>query len=226
MKARAVGIVAVASTVWLSPLSGAEQTRGDHGSSGSGRTEAPAHPGGDGSGGGGTPTPQGPFRSSLGLAPARPSPSRRPFFGGGRGLALPLFDPLWWSELQPAADGPVVPNDTPATSGAPATPSILPSGPSSIQPSALSFRPPALAVISASGTLRLNVHPISAQLYVDGFYVGTVEEFSGPRPGLALPPGWHRLEFRAPGYLTPAINVTIDQDRTTTYEGELQPIER
>jgi hypothetical protein len=141
-------------------------------------------------------------------------------------LALPLFDPLWWSELPPGADAPQNPNDTPGQSKGDSTgPSILPSGPSSIQP-LTPFRPPPLAILSASGILRLNVQPSSAQVYVDGFYVGTVEEFSGSRPGLSLPPGWHRLEFRAPGYLTPAINVTIDTDRTTTYQGELQPIRR
>jgi hypothetical protein len=71
----------------------------------------------------------------------------------------------------------------------------------------------------------LNVEPASAQVYVDGFYVGSVADFSDPRPGLSLPLGWHRLEFRAPGFLTPAINVTIGLDRTTTYEGKLQPID-
>ena len=79
--------------------------------------------------------------------------------------------------------------------------------------------------MSTSGILRLNVQPTSAQLYVDGFYVGKAGEFGGSSSGLALPPGWHRLEFRAPGFLTPTVNVTIDVDRITTYEGVLQPIQ-
>ena len=65
---------------------------------------------------------------------------------------------------------------------------------------------------------------MTAQVYVDGFYVGTVEDISRRPTGLDLAAGWHRLEFRAPGYVTPAVNVTIEADRTLNYRRELQPI--
>ena len=62
-----------------------------------------------------------------------------------------------------------------------------------------------------------------AQVYVDGFYVGLVRDFHRSGAGLNLAAGWHRLEFRAPGYETPAVNVTIEPNRTATYQGELKP---
>jgi hypothetical protein len=79
---------------------------------------------------------------------------------------------------------------------------------------------------TARGKLRLEVGPDTAQVYVDGFYVGTVDDVSRLATGLDLGVGWHRLEFRAPGYITPAINVTIEADRTLNYRGELKPIAR
>jgi hypothetical protein len=71
--------------------------------------------------------------------------------------------------------------------------------------------------------LRLEVRPATAQVYVDGFYVGTVEN-AGSAAGLSLAAGWHRLEFRAPGYATSAVNVTIEANRTISHSGELTPM--
>jgi len=95
---------------------------------------------------------------------------------------------------------------------------------SSIQPMLTLPRP--RAPQTARGSLQLEVTPNIAQVYVDGFYVGTVEGISHVAEGLSLGAGWHRLEFRAPGYVTPAVNVTIEADRTFTYRGELKPLGR
>jgi PEGA domain len=85
---------------------------------------------------------------------------------------------------------------------------------------------PVSAPRGAHGTLLLNVEPSSAEVYVDGFYVSTVADFSQSPSGRDLSVGWHRLEFRARGYETPAINVTIEPNRTFTYRGELKAIGR
>ena len=61
------------------------------------------------------------------------------------------------------------------------------------------------------GNLWLAVEPNSAQVYVDGFCVDGVEESHRTPTGLSLAPGWHGLEFRAPGYVTPAVNVTVNR---------------
>jgi hypothetical protein len=112
-----------------------------------------------------------------------------------------------------------------------ATPlAVAPSGPpaesSSIQPP---FEPTAMAGASQGslrGNLWLDVEPSSAQVYVDGFYVGNVADCHRSPAGLDLATGWHRLEFRAPGFETPAINVTVETNRTTRYQGELKPTRR
>jgi hypothetical protein len=71
-------------------------------------------------------------------------------------------------------------------------------------------------------TLKLDVEPRSAQVYVDGFFAGSVDAVNA-RGGLRATPGWHRLEFRAPGFQTPAVNVTFDASRPDTYHFALRP---
>jgi hypothetical protein len=93
-----------------------------------------------------------------------------------------------------------------------------------IQPIPL-LQPPQPAA-TGRANLRFEVAPDTAQVYVDGFYVGTVNEISRREQGLDVTAGWHRLEFRAPGYLTPAANVTVEADRTLNYRMQLQPIAR
>lgn len=74
--------------------------------------------------------------------------------------------------------------------------------------------------IPPTGTLRLDVQPHGiVQLYVDGYYVGTVDDVNGE---LALEPGAHRIEMRAPGYETAIVDVKIERDRAITYRGALE----
>jgi hypothetical protein len=96
--------------------------------------------------------------------------------------------------------------------------------PSSIQPLQLSA-PPQPSQPSPRGNLWLAVGPNTAQVYVDGFYAGTVDDSHRSPAGLNLAAGWHRLEFRAPGYETPAVNVTVVANRTISYQGQLKPTE-
>jgi PEGA domain-containing protein len=98
------------------------------------------------------------------------------------------------------------------------------SEPSSIQPQQPLELPQPSRPSAARGNLRLEIEPNTAQVYVDGFYVGTVDALNRSGTGLTLTAGWHRLEFRAPGYETPAINVTIEANRPTSYRGELKPL--
>jgi hypothetical protein len=60
-------------------------------------------------------------------------------------------------------------------------------------------------------------------VYVDGFFVGSVDALNGAG-GLTVTAGWHRMEFRAPGYQTPAVNVTIEPNRTVALRLALRPI--
>jgi hypothetical protein len=123
-------------------------------------------------------------------------------------VALPVDS----TELQPPPTDRAVPPPQPAA------------GPSSIQPPLPPTAPPGAPRGSLHGNLWLAVEPNSAQVYVDGFYVGTVAESQRTPTGLSLAPGWHRLEFRATGYATPAVNVTVEPSRTARYEGELKKL--
>jgi PEGA domain len=77
---------------------------------------------------------------------------------------------------------------------------------------------------SDEGLLRLKIKPRDAEVYVDGFFAGIVDEFDGVFQRLHLESGAHRIEVRAPGYETLTFDVRIVPDRKTTYQGEMQRI--
>lgn len=75
------------------------------------------------------------------------------------------------------------------------------------------------------GSLHLKMTPRGAEVYVDGYYAGVVDDFDGIFQRLHLDAGPHRIEVRAPGYEPLMLDVRIDPDRTTTYRGNLKPIQ-
>jgi hypothetical protein len=79
-----------------------------------------------------------------------------------------------------------------------------------------------IAPTIATGGLRLDASPGSAQVYVDGFYVGSVEDFGMSGRALDLDEGAHRVELRAAGYATLSFDVRITADQTTRYRGDLE----
>jgi hypothetical protein len=86
------------------------------------------------------------------------------------------------------------------------------------------YGPPAEDTSEAgSGNMRLDVQPSTAQVFVDGYFVGTVEDFYHSLAGLRLEAGAHRIEFRAPGYETLVVDVLIAPGRTITYRATLAP---
>jgi hypothetical protein len=76
------------------------------------------------------------------------------------------------------------------------------------------------------GALKLKVEPKDAEVYVDGYYTGSVDEFNGVFQRLELEVGPHHVEIRAPGYRTVAFDVRIELNDTVTYRGELQPLSK
>jgi hypothetical protein len=72
------------------------------------------------------------------------------------------------------------------------------------------------------GGLKLKVEPTSAEVYVDGYYMGTVDDFDGTFQKLELETGPHHVEIRAPGYQTITFDVRIEFNETVTYRGQLQ----
>jgi hypothetical protein len=75
---------------------------------------------------------------------------------------------------------------------------------------------------SAKGALRLDSSPGSAQVFVDGLYVGLVDDFGLSGRALDLVEGAHRVELRAAGYAAVTVDVRIAANQTTRYRGDLQ----
>jgi hypothetical protein len=81
---------------------------------------------------------------------------------------------------------------------------------------------PSYSTVSGyDGALRLKVKPVEATVYVDGYYVGVVDDFDGIFQRLRLDAGPHHIEIRAPRYETLTFDVRIEPDQTTTYRGQM-----
>lgn len=129
--------------------------------------------------------------------PRYSSPYRYGAFGlgyGAFGLGYFHYDPFWWTS--PAYGSP-------------------------------SWYPPyygyGYGSAYANGGLRLKVRPRQAEVYVDGYYLGIVNEFDGVFQRLNLDSGPHRIEVRAPGYEPLVFDVRIQPGETITYRRELRP---
>jgi len=85
-----------------------------------------------------------------------------------------------------------------------------------------SSEPPAPMATAPNGYLDLQTQPGAAQVYIDGYYMGSVNDFRRIIPGHSLEAGAHRVELRAPGYETQAFDVMIAPNKTVTYRGDLE----
>jgi hypothetical protein len=72
------------------------------------------------------------------------------------------------------------------------------------------------------GSVRLKVKPRHAQVFVDGGYVGVVDEFDGVFQKLRLEVGPHTIEVRAEGYEPLTFQVYVSAGHTVVLSGELQ----
>ena len=75
-----------------------------------------------------------------------------------------------------------------------------------------------------TGGLVLQSVPDAAQVYVDGFYVGSGEAFGSRGRALDLPAGPHRVELRAPGYESLTFSVNVNPYEIVRFAGEMQPL--
>ena len=74
------------------------------------------------------------------------------------------------------------------------------------------------------GEVRLSVSPRSADVYVDGYYAGRVDDFDGVFQALKLESGAHHIQIVAPGYTTLDFDVRINPGQKITYRGDLRPL--
>ncbi len=75
------------------------------------------------------------------------------------------------------------------------------------------------------GSLKLKVKPRAAKVYVDGYFVGYVDQFDGAFQKLALNTGRHKVEVRADGFETAEFDILINPEQTVTFQGELKRIQ-
>ena len=79
------------------------------------------------------------------------------------------------------------------------------------------------AAVEATGMLRLTGTPSAAEVFVDGYYVGTINDIEAERV-LTLPAGPHRVELRAADYTPTTFDVRIDPHETLTYRAALDHV--
>jgi hypothetical protein len=83
-----------------------------------------------------------------------------------------------------------------------------------------------------SGSMRLQVSPRETEVFVDGYYAGTVDDFDGVFQRLHLEPGEHDLELFLPGhrsyqqkiYLQPGRTFSVRHGMETLSPGDAQPV--
>lgn len=72
------------------------------------------------------------------------------------------------------------------------------------------------------GSVRLRVTPRDAEVFVDGYYAGIVDDFDGIFQSLKLDSGAYRIEIRKDGFETLVFDVRVQYGRTITYRGEME----
>jgi hypothetical protein len=73
------------------------------------------------------------------------------------------------------------------------------------------------------GGVRLQIRPRDAQVFVDGYYAGLVDDFDGTFQQLRLESGGHKIEIRMPGFEDLEIDVHVQPGRTITLHEDLRP---
>jgi hypothetical protein len=73
------------------------------------------------------------------------------------------------------------------------------------------------------GELRLSVSPRFADVYVDGYFAGRVDDYDGTFQALKLESGAHHIQIVAQGFAPLDFDVRINPGQKITYRGTLQP---
>jgi hypothetical protein len=74
-----------------------------------------------------------------------------------------------------------------------------------------------------AGGVRLKIRPRDAQVFVDGYYAGRVDDFDGVFQSLKLEAGGHKIEVRMPGFDDLELDVHVQPGRTVTLNEDLRP---
>jgi hypothetical protein len=74
-----------------------------------------------------------------------------------------------------------------------------------------------------NGSVKLKVKQRDAEVYVDGYFAGHVDDFDGAFQSLRLDTGPYRIEVRKPGFDTLVFDVRVQPDRTITLRRHMRP---
>ncbi len=75
-----------------------------------------------------------------------------------------------------------------------------------------------------ASSVRLQVKPREAQVYVDGYFVGTVDDFDGWSQRLRLVPGVHEVQLYLDGYETITEKMLFRPDTGYKIQREMRPL--
>src|SRR4249919_1601622 len=78
--------------------------------------------------------------------------------------------------------------------------------------------------VDPGASLRLEVKPKEAEVYVDGYYAGVVDDFNGTFQRLRVEPGEHEIELWLAGYHTVRQKVRLSQDNTFKIKYQMVPL--
>jgi hypothetical protein len=72
--------------------------------------------------------------------------------------------------------------------------------------------------------VRVQVSPREAQVYVDGYYVGIVDDFDGTFQRLRVAPGGHEITLHLNGYRNASQRLYLQAHSTFRLQAQLQPL--
>jgi len=81
---------------------------------------------------------------------------------------------------------------------------------------------PSVHLPTVTASVKLSVSPNRAAVFVDGAYIGHVDEFDGPGQALLVGPGKHKIMISLPGYESFETEVTLAPQQQFQLKTELQ----
>ena len=83
--------------------------------------------------------------------------------------------------------------------------------------------PAPVRVPGPTGGLSFDITPSTAEIYIDGEYVGLVEDYSATMQPFSLAPGRHRVEIREAGFETLTFDVDVLAGQVIPFQGAMEP---
>ena len=85
---------------------------------------------------------------------------------------------------------------------------------------------PVIVEQPALARLILDVHPATAQIFADGYFIGIPEDFRFEDGGAVLEPGPHRIDIVAHDYQPVSFDVNLARGQSATFRHTLTPMMR